>query len=288
MGRHSARRDTKNRKVKRLTDQPRTGGEGKEPKKEESGLPAITPAPVTGGPATASQGQATKAPKKSDYGQYVVPFLVACWRRVCIFPSFCDEHDGAITALATAAIVVLTTFYVSYSKKQWEALIESNRINRNVMAIDQRAWLTVRAVTLTHPLKLGEKPSAAIEIINSGKSPAIEARVAGTALSRRTLTEALAGPNVLGEPDSRAIVGPNVTLTVILDTSEAVATQGQIDAITSGQGTFYATGTIFYDDIFKTAHWTKFCFKMGSMETTGSEKTSWAACARGNSVDENK
>jgi len=41
--------------------------------------------------------------------------------------TFLDNHSGSITAIATVAIVVLTFFYVSYSKRQWEAMLDSNR-----------------------------------------------------------------------------------------------------------------------------------------------------------------
>lgn len=35
---------------------------------------------------------------------------------------FLQKYDGAITALATVAIVILTMVYVLYSKKQWETM----------------------------------------------------------------------------------------------------------------------------------------------------------------------
>ena len=56
---------------------------------------------------------------------------------------FLDRHDGSITAVATLAIVVLTYFYVGYSKKQWETTLESNRITQATLVSAQRAYLAV-------------------------------------------------------------------------------------------------------------------------------------------------
>jgi hypothetical protein len=38
-----------------------------------------------------------------------------------------DDHNGAITALATVLIAVLTIFYVSYAKKQWDEMRNARR-----------------------------------------------------------------------------------------------------------------------------------------------------------------
>jgi hypothetical protein len=49
------------------------------------------------------------------------------WARLRSGLIFADSHNGAITALATVAIVVLTFYYVTYSKKQWEEMRNARR-----------------------------------------------------------------------------------------------------------------------------------------------------------------
>jgi hypothetical protein len=54
-------------------------------------------------------------------------FRRSIWERLKTALAFADKHDGAITALATVAIVVLTYFYVSYSKQQWKEMQNARR-----------------------------------------------------------------------------------------------------------------------------------------------------------------
>lgn len=46
----------------------------------------------------------------------------AVWGWLNDMLSVIDTHSASITALATVAIVILTVFYVSYSKGQWETM----------------------------------------------------------------------------------------------------------------------------------------------------------------------
>jgi hypothetical protein len=49
------------------------------------------------------------------------------WNKVVNGIRFADEHSGAITAVATGVIAVLTIFYVHYAGKQWDEMRNSRR-----------------------------------------------------------------------------------------------------------------------------------------------------------------
>ncbi|MGO9095299.1 MAG: hypothetical protein ACLQGV_08750 [Bryobacteraceae bacterium] len=177
--------------------------------------------------------------------------------------------EAATSAADTAAKTL------GQSKAALDATIEASRR-------DQRAWLTVRAVSMEAPLRIGEKPRATVEVANSGKTPAVDATIAGTVLSRRRLADALSGATT-GHAPSRAVIGPDATLKVTLEASEAVTHKEQIDAVASGPWLLYATGRIVYRDIFHDEHVTEFCFQGGG-KTITPVGAYWASCARGNSI----
>jgi hypothetical protein len=116
-----ARRDSKYGKQKRLIDEPKSGGEGKTADKAESGL-SVSTTPHSNPPGVASQPETGDPQKIKKEGEHIMWPLVAMWAGIKSLFDFLDRHDGSITALATVAIVVLTSFYVGYSQKQWEVM----------------------------------------------------------------------------------------------------------------------------------------------------------------------
>jgi hypothetical protein len=58
----------------------------------------------------------------------------------------------------------------------------------------------------------------------------------------------------------------------------------QYAAIKAGVGRLYAFGTIYYNDVFGTAHWTHFCY---SFYGEGPTLTKWESCPRYNDTDKN-
>src|SRR4051812_40721981 len=52
---------------------------------------------------------------------------------------------------------------------------------RDVEAHDRRPWITITSLKLTKPLVLGETPTIAVTLANSGKTPALQITIAGNA-----------------------------------------------------------------------------------------------------------
>ena len=134
-----ARRNAKKSERKCLIDEPKTSEQGDETEKTEEGLSVVGTAPLSSAPASTSQSAANDPKNKTQRGNHIMRALVAVGRWVKNTFGFLDEHNGSITALATVAIVLLTSFYVEYSKRQWEAM----QGQLEEMRKDQRAWLFV-------------------------------------------------------------------------------------------------------------------------------------------------
>jgi hypothetical protein len=135
------RRNLKKRKTKRLIDEPKASSEGGHSQHEKDNLPEFSDARLSNTPATARQPQTDQTSDHRQDSKNVMRFFIASWRWSMMSFRFLDKHDGSITALATVAIVVLTFVYVSYSKKQWETMQESNRITRDALISVQRAFV---------------------------------------------------------------------------------------------------------------------------------------------------
>jgi len=140
-----------------------------EPKKEEK---RTAPIIATGSntPAFTGQPQTENTRKTKKYGQYIVWPFVAVWRIFRVVFSFLDKHNGAVTALATIVIAVLTYYYATYSKKQWQ-------ITSDTLQISQRAYVTIGrkdGVIADFIVPKDEKQNAEIVIYfqNTGHLPA--------------------------------------------------------------------------------------------------------------------
>jgi hypothetical protein len=105
-----------------MVDEPETGGRGDSAEIKEPSAPAVIVVPQGDTQKAQGQGQTDNSGKTRKYTRYIVWPIVALWRLVRWLFVLADGHDGVITALATIAIVVLTYFYVSYSKDQWTTM----------------------------------------------------------------------------------------------------------------------------------------------------------------------
>src|SRR5438128_1266780 len=129
------RRDVENRKTERQID------EATAQNKREHSVQAMpnASAPIGNTPKPTSQ---TEAPNSSNPAKGSSKIM----RLFKAFPSpfaFTDRHNGSITAIGTIAIAVLTFYYVTYSKAQWEVMTETNKVTAEALRVSQRAHVTL-------------------------------------------------------------------------------------------------------------------------------------------------
>jgi hypothetical protein len=211
-------------------------------------------------------------------------------------------------------LVVITATYAFFSYHQWEAVRESNRLTleavnraaavakssdasttaslkltreglrmtRETDEVSRRAWLTVKTATLAKPLARGEAPVVLLEIINSGKSPALDVILAGSVFSRAALPLQDVPREIIGPDSSRMAIGPDAMIIIPMTASEPISEQEQIDAIRYGPWRLYARGVIAYLDALRTPHKTTFCFRLKGDDF---DRGVMGACERGNTVE---
>lgn len=111
-------------------------------------------------PTTGQQSEKTK--EKRNYSQQIGRPFVVVWQfsRKCFL--LADKHNGGITALATVAIVVLTIFYVKYSKHQWETMQQQ-------LEWSERPWIRAE-IGVTGNLTFDEKGDAHLQVMGTAKN----------------------------------------------------------------------------------------------------------------------
>ncbi len=162
-----------------MVDEPKAESE-KGKTQDEKSEPSYSEAVAREQQEGPTENQTGKSDKSRDYSQYVMRSFQAmrfAWRYVCAFFKWqyvrdflklLDRHNGAINALATVAIVVLTWFYVRYSKAQWETM------NRQ-LELAERPWMSAD-VSIISPLEFDENGAnitLRFQFKNGGHSPAV-------------------------------------------------------------------------------------------------------------------
>jgi hypothetical protein len=154
---------------------------------------------------------------------------------------------------------------IRQSKAALDASIESSRT-------DQRAW--VGACCVIGPpvdesgkrrpfMKAGEPITAiGVQIKNTGRSPAlyVQSRVESSALSKNTSFKA-EYQHTKGMTPSPVVIQPGVEVFVNL-ANNTVPNEDSIKALSTGAFVYYIYGIINYEDVFRRAHQTTFCFFM--------------------------
>jgi len=120
-----------------MVDEPKSNDKTSKPKQEQPELSSLANNAALGGlPASTSKTPTTNGTKKREYAKYIMWPVVTIWRGIKAVIVFLDKYGGAITALATIAIGVLTYFYVGYSQKQWQ-------VAQDTLTISNRAYVTI-------------------------------------------------------------------------------------------------------------------------------------------------
>lgn len=179
--------------------------------------------------------------------------------------------------------------------KQAKAADGSVKAIQRQMRQDQRAWLDI--VIGNFQWGLNVPVSVPVIITNMGKTPARKFRVAVVVevltidkspdLSDKLNTPAVTETAGIMTPHSVSTLKGQTFLVDPSDKSKAIPWNlGETDKLNLEIGKTYwvAHGMLWYDDIFKTSHWRKFCTfgspKPGILMPTG-------ACSEYNNVDNN-
>jgi len=165
------------------------------------------------------------------------------------------------------------------SRRQFDASVEAERLSR-------RAWVMVSRVELAE-LPVGKPARALLHVTNTGSTPATDVAVGGSLFGRRDYGSI--GSNVKPDGPIRSAVtlAPNMVISVILSTSEAIS-QGYLDTFAAGRTQLFAVGEIHYSDVFGRRHQTEYCFSLDAeaFQRAGIAPSpiAFAGCPAGNSV----
>jgi hypothetical protein len=103
---------------------------------------------ATSKPELISNHKKTNTNKKAHYGEYVIWFLIALsFTGIFLYGralDFFDKHSGAVSAVGTIAIMLLTIAYVRYSRHQWRVMEKQLALTRQQIVNSQAAILGIR------------------------------------------------------------------------------------------------------------------------------------------------
>jgi hypothetical protein len=145
--------------------------------------------------------------------------------------------------------------------------------------VSERAWITVKGITIANPLAEGEAATIIAGFENSGHSPALQMTVtnAVTVGDIKTLGDM---PKFPDDPNrSLVAIGPNSKTTVNI---RHLITREDISNLQAKKASLYSYGIINYADIFGTKHWTTFCYRSASIT-----ELNLVACSGWNDIDKN-
>jgi hypothetical protein len=86
------------------------------------------------------------------------------------------------TVFLTLVIGIVSFLQFRLAKETADAARSAANTASDTLTIDQRAWLGVKDITLTHPLEVGKPVDISINTFNTGKSPALDAGLAETSI----------------------------------------------------------------------------------------------------------
>ncbi len=189
--------------------------------------------------------------------------------------------NGITAAGVVAAIVAFIPLIIQMRAAQitTQTAIEQLQMAKTSLQTTERAWVTVKGITLNSPMIAGQEPLAVAGLHNSGRSPALHMtvhhwlKIAPSLLPtdkpelRRTPVASLA---VLG-PDSK-VTSATKFLTVTME---------EMSNMRAGKAHLYSYGIIQYRDVFYADHWTRFCYR-----TRDLSDLNMVACPEWNEVDE--
>jgi hypothetical protein len=198
-----------------------------------------------------------------------------------------DAKGPFITAASTVVIAVLTGFYVHYSRGQWVAMRESNKINKEALESVQRA----NVVFVTVHDQRGDAPTPAGKTELIWQFTPLWENVGNTAAA--TVIQAFFAKSQAVEPDEQQFMGPSEDYTpfqigprsrqqgstVTLPQAVVMAARSDLPVGPNGPPVDvrknYSWGWLIYRDVFPDTkpHITEFCLHLIQAETNLPQKT---------------
>jgi hypothetical protein len=152
-----------------------------------------------------------------------------------------------------------------------------------------RAWLTVKTVSLQQDFSVGKPLSVVLTVTNTGLTPARDVVITGDVVSRKSVDFVDFDTNRLSAvPPSMMVIAPGTTVTVpIVSEGPPIPSQQHIDAFLSGTYTIFARGFILYTDVHDKRRRTIYCFKASGtdFEVMKNLGVGMSACGRWNSLE---
>jgi hypothetical protein len=124
---HRARENAKKREAKRLIEEPKASDHEQRGTQEQNTVSIATTENISGKQPSKKGGEKADATNHKTKGSSKIVGLLVTKRDAIV--AFLDRHGVSVSAIGTAVgalgtvtIVVLTFFYVSYSKQQWQTM----------------------------------------------------------------------------------------------------------------------------------------------------------------------
>jgi hypothetical protein len=185
-----------------------------------------------------------------------------------------ELSHASINAYSAAAIAAFTFVLMLTSIVQLCMLKSTHETS-------ERAWITIRGVTLEKNIVGGQEAHVVAGLKNSGHSPALRVGVknfvtVAPSLPLEQMQEFINRGDPIG---SFAVIGPDTKPT---NDVRHLVMQDEISEMIAKKGNLYSFGVVEYRDIFGNDHWTTFCYR-----TVSITELNLVACKTGNDVDKN-
>lgn len=185
-------------------------------------------------------------------------------------PHWADAVIAILTGLILITYITSNYFSCRQLKLTGKALDASIAASRT----DQRAWLGVKDITLSHPLVINLPIDISVNTFNSGRTPALDADLVEISVGDSETHMTKTAPST-----GRGVVAPNNNEVFL---SSAASPNNVIEALISGRIRVYVRGRLEYKDIFGSPHQTLFC---AYYPTGGPSSLNFFNCSSGNYMD---
>jgi hypothetical protein len=195
-----------------------------------------------------------------------------------------DRRDKWKFRFEVAGLVVLS-IYAGFTAVTYFQIKESATAATEQFRADQRAWLAL-SVSSEKP-KVGENMPVMVEMVNNGKTPAIDVRLCGLADYASDLNgfppfrdygPKDCTPTMLLPPVGTAVL----PLIIYSDDPSRGFGKSEVEALTSGRIFVRLYGKVSYSDIFGCRHWMDYCHRR--VVISGGQ-VGWISCKNGNAID---